>query len=131
MKLPKDALLEDHPGQLQYKERRAYMLTVKQIFQDFTENMNISRPGAAPIKLLDYVINNVVDLMIKADAKLKKTHEPNYMIISSESESETSNANWISSYKATIEEYLGIGPKQSSWHKALVQARVKNNSNFA
>ena len=63
--------------------------------------------------------------MIQAEAKMKKRHEPSYMIVSSESENDSRAHNRIDDYKAVINEYLGIGPKQSSWHKALIQARVE------
>ena len=131
MELPKDAILEDHASQ-EYQERRAYLKSVKMILSNFTENMNFGRDEADPVKLLDFVKNNVLDLMIQADNRLKKNHEPNYMILSSDTESDSGryNSNRIETFKMIIDEYLGIGEKKSSWHKALIQARVKNYSNI-
>ena len=124
--------MEDHPGTIELIDRKSYIQTVKQILTNFTENMNHCRPKSEPIKLLDYVKNVVLDLMIRADDNMKKTHAVAYMTYSSDTDTDSgvSNQTRIDIYKQVIEDYLGTGVKKTSWHKQFVKARVIDNLNF-
>ena len=104
-------------------DRRAYLMTVKNVLTNFTNNINHGRNNSEPVKLLDYVRNKAINLMIVADNNLKKKIEvPTYMLPSSESESEAPNSNQIEIFNKIIDEYLGLNGKQSSWYKALEKA---------
>ena len=102
------------------------------ILANYCENMNSSKPIrlAKPVRLLDFAINEMLNLMLRADTNLKKSNEPSNMMVSSESESENGNNNVRETFKATIDEYLGNGEEESRWHRGIIQARVNNHSNF-
>ena len=70
--------------------------------------------------------------MIRADDNMKKTHAVAYMTYSSDTDTDSgvSNQTRIDIYKQVIEDYLGTGPKKTSWHKQFEKARVINNFNF-
>ena len=123
-------MLDEFPGTIELIDRKSYLQTIKKILSNFANNMNNQIPRAKPIRLIDYVKNAVADLMLRADNEMKKV-SPSYMMYSSESESETAaNLNRIEVYKEVIDDYIGIGAKTSSWHRAFIQARDINNLNF-
>ena len=121
----KDKVYQIHHT-VEVQDRRDFLATVKKVLVNFTNNINHGRNDSEPIKLLDYVRNKVVNLMLIADANLKKSADTRnrLLLYSSESESESgSNASKVDTFNKCVDEYLGIDEKRSSWHKALLQAK--------
>ena len=115
---------------IEYRDRKAFLESVKMVFNNFTNNINHGQNASNPIKIIDYVKNIICQLMLQIDARMKKkSTAPNYMISSeSESDSQNQNSTQIQLFMSIIDEFLGTDGKKTAWHNAFVQA--KGNKGF-
>ena len=124
-KSPKDDILALHPQTIPYMDRKSFLQTVKEILTEFAKNINVySSTASESMSLREYAEGLVLKSMVHTAAETKKgSQAPNYMLASSESESDNgSNPNEIIYHKKVIKDYMGSQEKKGPFLKALTQA---------
>ena len=133
----KDTILENHPESDHLERRKALLQTIKEIYTNYTSNMNYyADKNHDSISLLSHVKKKILDKMMfdheQKQKNLKESRKNQTVVYSSESEQDSQSQQKTDIrelFRSVIDDYAGETNQSGAFHKTMIKAIEKANEN--